>query len=273
MTAHLSTIIKQQLATHYRYRAAVDEPWTYPSEAFEKKAGVTGISCNYAMPAGKDPKDIYVSLAACEAEHELISGYCALAEEMGGLSAEHWHAFATRLQEEKAVFQKEFSELQASGSLDAVEEKAAEGYKLQSKLKALAGLRDLIQAGGTPEELDALNTAAKHKVKHSVDSTYAALEQLNPELSVLTSQIETHAQKRFVVLGALSKYNVADIKGFSIDGITWREARKDPTWARQWDEIQRQTGGELDGWIPAKSTQMRILDQLRQRQPKEMAVG
>lgn len=273
MTQSVSDIIEKQVAASYRYRSAVEEPWTYPSEEFEKLAGISGISRDYAMPQGKDPKELYVAFATTEARHEILAGYQDVAAEMGGLSADRWREFAASLQEQKAQFQKEFKELQANGSLDAVEQKAAQGYSLQSKLRAMAGLRDLVQAGCSGEMLQHLYTQARDDTKQALDGLYDELEALNPELSVLTSQIENPVQKRFVVLGALSKYNVADIKAFSIDGITWQEAQKDPKWARQWEQIQQKTGGELNGWIPSKSTQMRILDQLRQREPQQMGVA
>lgn len=273
MTAHLTAIIDKQVDSHYRYRGAVEEAWTYPSQEFEQKAGITGISRDYAMPGGKDPKDIYVTLARSEAEHELLSAYRGMAAEMGGLSPANWGDYAAALQARKAAFMQEFDALQANGSLDAVERKASEGYALQATLETATGLRELIQAGCTQDALQMLHAQAKDKVDSRIDGIYAALESLNPELSVLTPQIENQSQKRFVVLGALSKYNVADIKGFSIDGITWREAQKDPQWARQWDEIQQKTGGELNGWIPAKSTQLRILQQVRQRDALDVAVA
>lgn len=272
MTESLTAIIEEHMQSHYRYRNAVDEPWEYPSEAFEKKAGVTGVSRDYAMPDGKDPKDIYVDIAASESRHELLLNYYALIEKMGGLTTENAKAFAQDFNAQVAAFNSEMKALQENDTLGALEQKTIEGYKLQAQAQAFEGLKELVQAGCTEQDLRELRAAAKEEVTQRFDDTYAALESLNPELSVLTPQIENASQKRFVVLGALSKYNVADIKSFSIDGITWQQAKKDPQWARQWEEIQQRTGGELDGWIPAKSTQMRILSQLRQRESQEMAI-
>lgn len=261
----LPAIIAAQIETHYRYRNAVDEPWTYPSQAFEQQAGVTGVSREYAMPEGRDPKAVYIDIARSEAEYELLSSYRKLAEQMGGLSPENWEAHAAKLQEAQTIFRSEIEALKRHGSLAEVEEKAYEGYALQAQGDTLAGLAELMGAGCTEAALHSLHAQAYDAMEQRLDATYDALEALNPELSVLTSQIENQSQKRYVVLGALSKYNVADIKGFSIDGITYREAQQDPVWMRQWQEIEQRSGGKLDGWIPAKSTQMLILRQLRQR--------
>lgn len=273
MTDNFASIIKKHVAQHYRYKSAVEEPWEYPSENFEKANGLSGIARNYVLPEGQTPPDMYIAIAKCEGEYDMLSGYLATAEKIGGFTQENLEAFADALQQKEVTLLQEIKELQANGSLDAMEEKAIEGYHLQHAISNVDGMRDLLQAGCDAPTLKTLAEQANAKAHQVINDTYAALEERNPELSVLTSQIENMTQKRFVVLGALSKYNVADIKGFSIDGITYREAQKDPQWARQWEEIQQKTGGELDGWIPAKSTQMRILQQLRQREPKDMAVG
>jgi hypothetical protein len=273
MTDTFASIIQKHVQQHYRYVAAVEEPWEYPSETFEQANGLSGISRNYDLPEGMTPPDMYLAIAKCESEHDMLSGYMDMAQDMGGFTLENLESFAKQLQQAQSIHRREMKDVQANGSLDEMEEKAMQGYQLEYYASNLDGMRDLLQAGCDAPTLQALTEQANDKAHAIINETYDELESRNPELSVLTSQIENMSQKRFVVLGALSKYNVADIKGFSIDGITYREAQKDPQWARQWDEIQQKTGGELDGWIPAKSTQMRILQQLRQRETKDLAVG
>lgn len=273
MTDRFASIIQKHVSRHYRYTAAVEEPWEYPSEAFEKANGLRGIARDYVLPEGETPPDIYRAIAAREAENDMLSGYVALAEKMGGFTAGKLDAFAAQLQQRQAQVAQEMKELNANGSVEAMEAKAGERYTLEYYASSLDGMRDLLQAGCDEPALRACAQNAHDNAQQIIHATYAGLEARNPELSVLTPQIETMTQKRFVVLGALSKYNVADIKGFSIDGFTYREAQQDPKWMRQWQEIQQKTGAELDGWIPSKSTQMKILQQLRQREPKDMAMG
>lgn len=273
MTDTFSNIIQKHVQQHDRYISALEEPWTYPSEKFEKVSGLSGISREYILPEGMTPPDMYFAIAVCEAEHDMLSGYVDMAQKMGGFTLENLEVFAKQLRQAQAIHRREMKDVQANGSLDEMEEKAMHGYQLEYYASNLDGMRDLLQAGCDAPTLKTLTEQANAKAHAIINKTYNELESRNPELSVLTPQIENMTQKRFVVLGALSKYNVADIKGFSIDGITYREAQKDPQWARQWDEIQQKTGGQLDGWIPAKSTQMKILQQLRQREAKDMAMG
>lgn len=250
---------------HYTYFTEPDA-YHYPSEEFEQKTGLKGIAKQYVMPEGKQPVDVFLPLFHLEVQTRVVEGYLQMMEQAGGGSPADIAAFDDRIQARMQAFRDEMAELRHNGSLEAMEELAVEGYQLRHAAQQSEGLRALAEATGgvSAEELKTVGKAVQAELEQAVGTCYKELERLNPDLEVLTPQIENHKQQWDVVNGVLSKFNIPDIKRYSIDGITGIQARKDPAWVKRQEQAEN-AAGMPTYWIPSPSTQHLIIAQAQQR--------
>lgn len=249
----------------------------YPAKDFEKATGLTGIAKDYVMPEGKDPVEVFLPLFHVEVQGRMIGEQLDVMKKAGGGTPEQAKAYHAEAQQQFSQFHAEMQHLQIEGSLQQVEQKAVEGYGLQEKLRQAKGFADLTKAVGTvtADELVAVGKATRVEMKNGLNACYAELERLNPELSVLTPEIERLEQGRDVVHGVLSKFNIPDIKRYSIDRINGIEARKDPAWVKRQAQTEK-AAGAYTPWIPSPSTQRLIIQKAQQRdrgQGQEQAQG
>lgn len=265
-------VLEQQVEQHPHYAGSRDGPWVYPAEEYERQTGMMGLSRDYTMPDGKDPKEEYLPLMRTEIQNRTLGEYGKLAEAAGGVSPDALAAADEALTQERGKLAEHIEELRKNGSLDEVEQMAWKGYSLKHRHTMLNGLQELAQTvqeqtgqALTMDDLAQAKQAKEGQLGKQMAECYGRLEERNPELSVLTPQIANDNQMWGVLLGVLSKFNIADVQRFSIDGITGIEANKDPAWRARQEEIVEKTGIRPQ-WIPAASTQMRMLQQLRQQE-------
>lgn len=261
----------EQMTSRYH---DTSEQYCYPAEEFEEATGLSGIAKHYIMPDDKDPFEVYQPLGALQIQAILCNDISQALDVVGSGEVADVEAYHEQAAEKFSAFKTEYERDIDAMSLDEAEALTAKGYKLQAAVHTSEDLLGAAKAtqGLTKDDVRAVSTQVGAELEAETQKCYETLEELNPELSVLTPQIETHHQRWGVVNGALSRFNIPDIKCFSIDGTTGVEARKDPAWSRRQEQLESEAGSPTY-WIPSPSTQHLILQQTRQRDAVDRAVA
>lgn len=243
------------------------EAFCYPAADFETEAGLTGIAKAYTLPQGKTPESLFLELYPQVVQISLLESYHQrLAPYDKGITASELEAKANQAQHHYEHYAHMLihnrhqldTEERDEGLLTARElrDHALE-WRSMAQLAAQFGALHPIQTQ------QALKQARMH-FEQEAKACYAELEALNPELQVLTPQIENNGQRWNVLHGIFSHFNVADIHHFSIAEKNLTDSLQDRQWAQRYRQVEKESGVTLN-WVPASSTMMRILEQLQQR--------
>ena len=242
----------------------------YPAEVFEQATGLKKISANYIMPDGKTPELIQAEIGALNERCMGAGMLLRLMKQGGKMDWDRLAAREAKLEPKLAALEKKKDKWEGKGrSLEEHETLGDDYYVTRQNLAELQGLRAVHEAYGK-EALSALESflekaeARRHAV---VTDLFDAIVTLNPELAVLEVDRSNTSQMDDVVLGAVSHFNVADIKFFSIDQMSLMDAEADPKWRKNMKAAEKRTGEQI-GWVPAPSTLDNIIRQLDKREEK-----
>lgn len=254
------------LAKASRDYTAYERPggWEFPALAYERATGISGIGQGYAIPGDVHPTVAHKELAVPGIKAAMAERMISVASGMGERpSGEQVAAFV----QEKA---------NAFSDMSAARPNAGPGAKEPMEYRVARREFEFAQAfqkvhnltGGSMESaLQAALPTWQQQEKAGYSKMLDGLTARNPSLAALPVDRSNPEQVKNVVDGALSGYNPADIKAFSLDGQTSRlDAIQQPNWLKNEQALQQMIPGQPLEWIPAVETQEKIIGQLREKQ-------